>query len=279
MEDQEQSGEQPLIVRPSAPAPAGLDSAVTRCQYCGAVLVPRFYFCVVCATPYKSPDSVVPRYRPEKKTDGFVIQQEAPQVWTVFWVYAAVVIAATVLGYLLFGPQRPEYMLFLASAILLATTVAFSVRYWRSLTVQFRQVGFHPAALVGLAGLAPLLGLNYVYHEMFLKGLGVEFYAFGDAKLSDTAMVLFGCLLPAVTEEVAFRGLVQHWLQVVISPWKAIILASALFMALHGSILSAPYLFLVGMALGWTKWKTGSLYPSMVMHFLHNYTVLEYFPG
>ena len=62
-----------------------------------------------------------------------------------------------------------------------------------------------------------------------------------------------------------------------IAPTRAIVLASALFMAMHLSVLSAPYLFALGLLLGWTKWKTGSLYPSMLVHFLHNLIVLEFF--
>ena len=85
-------------------------------------------------------------------------------------------------------------------------------------------------------------------------------------------------VFPAVTEEIAFRGLVQHWLHVAVAPWTAIALASALFAAMHFSIVSAPYLFLVGGVLGWARWRTGSLYPSMVAHFVHNLAVLAYFP-
>jgi membrane protease YdiL (CAAX protease family) len=83
--------------------------------------------------------------------------------------------------------------------------------------------------------------------------------------------------LPAVIEEIAFRGLVQHWLHAAISPFRAMVLASALFTALHFSVLSAPYLFALGMVLGWAKWKTGSLYPSMLIHLVHNLVVLEFF--
>jgi membrane protease YdiL (CAAX protease family) len=57
---------------------------------------------------------------------------------------------------------------------------------------------------------------------------------------------------------------------------RALLIASALFMALHFSVLSAPYLLLVGMLLGWAKLKTGSLYPSMLIHFLHNFIVISF---
>ena len=96
--------------------------------------------------------------------------------------------------------------------------------------------------------------------------------------VSEAALVFSIAIFPAITEEIAFRGLVQHWLHVAVAPWTAIALASALFAAMHFSIISAPYLFLVGGVLGWARWRTGSLYPSMVAHFLHNFAVLAYFP-
>ena len=93
----------------------------------------------------------------------------------------------------------------------------------------------------------------------------------------NTTLVTLFCIFPAITEEIAFRGLVQHWLVSAIAPMRALVIASALFMALHFSVLSAPYLFLVGMLLGWAKLKTGSLYPSMLIHFLHNFIVISFF--
>jgi len=33
------------------------------------------------------------------------------------------------------------------------------------------------------------------------------------------------------------------------------------------------------MLLGWVKWKTNSLYPSMLIHFLHNFIVVMFFWG
>jgi membrane protease YdiL (CAAX protease family) len=91
-------------------------------------------------------------------------------------------------------------------------------------------------------------------------------------------MFVLLCLIPGITEEIAFRGLIQHWLHTVLRPWRAILLASALFTALHLSILSAPYIFLLGMLLGWVKWKSRSLYPSMLMHIAHNLVLLVVFP-
>ncbi|KKL19209.1 hypothetical protein LCGC14_2467800, partial [marine sediment metagenome] len=158
----------------------------------------------------------------------------------------------------------------------------FGALHFPALRVQLKRLGFlHPAAWVGLLALAPLLGINYVYHG-WLTGLdGVADWnpvaKLRGAGMGEPALIFLFCVCPAVLEEVAFRGLVQHWLQAAIRPAKALLLASGLFMALHFSIVSAPYLFAVGMLLGWTKWKTGSLYPAMAIHFIHNLVVLELF--
>ena len=101
--------------------------------------------------------------------------------------------------------------------------------------------------------------------------------ALAESGLSQASLIILFCICPAIVEEIAFRGLVQHWLQAALTPLKAMVLASALFVALHFSIISLPYLFGLAMLLGWTKYKTGSLYPAMLIHFLHNYVVLEFF--
>ncbi|WP_172682755.1 CPBP family intramembrane glutamic endopeptidase [Verrucomicrobium spinosum] len=90
------------------------------------------------------------------------------------------------------------------------------------------------------------------------------------------ARVFLICVMPAIFEEIGFRGLVQTWLMRVIGPWKAVALSAALFSAIHFSVLSSPYLFLVGALLAWTRWKSGLLFPGILLHFLHNLAVLWY---
>lgn len=252
------------------------------CAYCGAKLHPAFYFCLSCATPYKDPDSVVPRARPMKLTPGMLIARKAPQVSPVFWTYFAVVVGTAVLCWVLFGEGRSHFALFFQSAAIFVTTCMFAVMYWASLKVQFKRLGFsHPAAWMGLACLAPLLVINFYYHGWLVREMGVHralpLDELRQSGLGEAGLVLFFCVLPAVLEEIAFRGLVQHWLATAVSPMRALVLASALFTVLHFSVVSAPYLFAVGMALGWAKWKTGSLYPSMLMHLVHNYVVIQCF--
>lgn len=136
--------------------------------------------------------------------------------------------------------------------------------------------------LLGIGSLVPLLFINYGYHDVLINLFGAE-----EIKISDPfinagygyGMIVFGnCLMPAVLEEIAFRGLIQTGLGKVIRQWEALFLTSLLFAIIHATALSWPYLFLVGLALGILRMKSQSLWPAIVMHFLHNFVIsyIEY---
>lgn len=267
---------QPVRRAPERESPLG------NCAYCGARLDRGFYFCIACAMPYKHVESVLTPVRPAGLTDEVLIAKKAPHLVRLFWTYVAVVVGTAIICYMLFERSQPGLTLLVQSVALLVTTCVFAVLHWPSLVVQFKRIGlFRLEALLGVLALVPLLAINYVYHGWLIRELGLEhslpLARLRESGLGEPALILFFCVLPAVLEETAFRGLVQHWLHAAIPPFRALVLASALFTALHFSVLSAPYLFAVGMVLGWVKWKTGSLYPSMLIHLIHNLVVLEFF--
>jgi membrane protease YdiL (CAAX protease family) len=265
--------------------PAGLPMARSSqsdfCAYCGCPVKAQFYFCTNCAAPYQPPDAVLPAIRPIQQTEGELITTNAPHVLPVFWTYFIVVIAAAVIGSAVFSKDRPDLRLFFESIAITLTTGFFVAFHWRALVPQFQRLGFNSKhAWIALALLFPALGLNFVWHKMItylVPEATDSMKSLHELHLSRLTMVTLFCLFPAVTEEIAFRGLVQHWLVSAIAPMRGLLIASALFMALHFSVLSGPYLLLVGMLLGWAKLKTGSLYPSMLIHFLHNFIVITFF--
>jgi membrane protease YdiL (CAAX protease family) len=253
-----------------------------RCRYCGAPLEPRAYFCLRCATPYKEPDSVLPTMRPRRPTAGELVRRHAPKVATLWWTYFSVVVGLSLVMLAFSGGEVLAAQVVVMDVALFITTVWFAVAYWPSLRTQLGRLGFdHGAAWAGLGLLAPLLLLNYGYHHWLagLTGMHAESLTerLRGAGFSQAALVFVMAIFPAVSEEIAFRGLLQHWLQVALRPRRAITLAAALFAAMHLSLASMPILFLAGWLLGWVKWKTGSLYPSMLIHFLHNLAVVMLF--
>ena len=80
-------------------------------------------------------------------------------------------------------------------------------------------------------------------------------------------------LLPAVCEEICFRGALQRIIiHITKNPWIGIIIASFLFSALHFQFQGfLPRMFL-GMVLGALYWYSGSLWPSIIAHFVNNAT-------
>jgi len=254
-----------------------------HCAYCGAALNFSFYFCLSCATPYKSLDSVMSPYIVRRPGESELIRQKAPNVWRVFWTYAIVLFVAMLLYFFIGDDSSGQaYTMLTCSALMVMTTVVVGIIYWPSLAVQLKRFGFlNKHAWLGLAALPLMLLLNFsllnlvTHFEPAIPSLNDELVKMGFGHLSSFIII---CLIPGITEEIAYRGLIQHWLQTAIKPWRALILTSALFTAMHLSVLSAPYLFLLGLLLGWLKLKTGSLYPSMLVHILHNYAVISIFP-
>jgi membrane protease YdiL (CAAX protease family) len=77
--------------------------------------------------------------------------------------------------------------------------------------------------------------------------------------------------LPAICEELCFRGALQRILiQCTRNPWLGIIITSILFSALHLQFQGfLPRMFL-GIVLGALYWYSGSLWTSILAHFVNN---------
>ena len=85
-------------------------------------------------------------------------------------------------------------------------------------------------------------------------------------------------LIPAIGEELTFRGVLQQGLTRRMNPHVAIILTAAIFSFIHFQFYGfLPRMFL-GVLLGYMFYVSGSLWPSILMHFLNNGTsVLLYY--
>ena len=249
-----------------------------RCSYCGEPLDQRVYFCLRCAKPHKHPDSLLPASLPTYEDNETKLRTKAGPAWTVYFVYLSVIAIGSFISFEFWDEEGMEPFFLIVELSLLVTTLIFVIRFWGDVRPLIARPGiFHPAAWIGLALLAPLLLLNYGYHNLLMEWLAIEEDDYMEYFRSSWGPILFICIMPAIVEELGFRGIIQHQFEKVVSPKVAIFAASVAFSAAHFNMLSAPYLVLVGILLGWMKWKTGSIYPSMVAHFLHNYIVVIHF--
>ena len=87
--------------------------------------------------------------------------------------------------------------------------------------------------------------------------------------------LLIIALIPAIGEEMTFRGVLQQALtRRLKSPHVAIILSAAIFSFIHFQFYGfLPRMFL-GVLLGYMFYITDSLWPCMLMHFLNNGTTV-----
>jgi ABC-2 type transport system permease protein/sodium transport system permease protein len=86
---------------------------------------------------------------------------------------------------------------------------------------------------------------------------------------------------PGIAEEFFFRGYFLGALRGRLPAWGAILLSATIFGLFHasaGGLIAAERIvssMLLGVALGWICWLTGSVCPGMVMHVLHNSMMLS----
>ncbi len=133
------------------------------------------------------------------------------------------------------------------------------------------------------------LGLWTWAHELFvfaeLLGLGgldaskiagVEAMLAEMRNISPALVLLTLALTPAVVEELCFRGYLFSTLAARLSPTATIVVTSLLFGLFH--VLTGSTLLLerflpttmLGLVLGTVAWRTGSVWPGIILHFTHN---------
>ncbi len=90
------------------------------------------------------------------------------------------------------------------------------------------------------------------------------------APLSTYATLFAAVFIAPFCEEVFFRGFVFPGLRHSMSLVWAIIISSLLFGVAHADIGSFPVLFFIGLALGFLRWRTQSIWPCITLHMLNN---------
>ena len=156
-----------------------------------------------------------------------------------------------------------------------------------------------PSGIFSIVG-AILLGLGAwaFAHEAFviadalgIGGLSDKQIAGAEAtvaKMRETSPLLLiavFALTPAVIEELCFRGYLFSAIRGAVSPLRTVLITALLFGLFHvltGSALLVERFVpstLMGLIIGWVAYRTGSVFPGIVIHFVHNgllNTVLYY---
>ena len=77
-------------------------------------------------------------------------------------------------------------------------------------------------------------------------------------------------LAPAIFEELAFRGFILSGLRHTGNKWRAILISSVFFGITHGILQQSIVATVFGLVLGYIAIQSGSIFPCMAFHAVHN---------
>jgi len=88
-----------------------------------------------------------------------------------------------------------------------------------------------------------------------------------------TALLVIA-VVPAICEELFFRGFLLSGLHTSFRPWPAIIGSACAFGVFHFLVFKFAMTVGLGILLGWLCWRSGSIWPGILAHAIHNAVTL-----
>ena len=144
--------------------------------------------------------------------------------------------------------------------------------------IHFKYVKFNMKSFSEISGKTVGLSIPFIVAGMVCINLCSEFLDLPDM-MQETfrgmSRNVFGILsitiMAPLVEELLFRGAIQGYMhQKEMKPLHAILIASAIFGIVHMNPIQIPFAFAIGLIFGWLYYRTGSLVPGIVGHFINN---------
>ena len=144
--------------------------------------------------------------------------------------------------------------------------------------IHFKYVKFNLKSFGEASGKTIGLSIPLIVAGMLFINLCSEFLGLPDL-MQDTFLGMsrnvFGIIsitiMAPLVEELLFRGAIQgYMLRKGIKPLYAILIASAIFGIVHMNPIQIPFAFAIGLIFGWLYYRTGSVIPGIVGHFINN---------
>lgn len=144
--------------------------------------------------------------------------------------------------------------------------------------IHFKYVKFNLKNFGEVSGKTIGLSIPLIVAGMLFINLCSEFLGLPDL-MQDTFRAMsrnvFGIISIAImaplVEELLFRGAIQgYMLRKEMKPLHAILIASAIFGIVHMNPIQIPFAFAIGLIFGWLYYRTGSVVPGIIGHFINN---------
>ena len=125
---------------------------------------------------------------------------------------------------------------------------------------------------VALFSLGTIIPLSFLYEQLGIEMDENTQQIFTSLMKEPWGYVAVGILAP-LAEEVVFRGAILRTLLGIMSKknhWVAIFISAALFGLAHFNEAQFINALLMGLLLGWMYYRTGSLVPGILLHWVNN---------
>jgi uncharacterized protein len=243
---------------------------VALCGGCKRPLRAGTRFCPGCG---RSVDGSAPAPQRRAEDDTVVRQGRFADYWgelkRIGWLYGLLLALSLAVG-LAMRADRSPWLLVGYSGASAAIILAFAAARWRKLLFLFKLHAVDARRWLGIVGACVLFVVTMAAYFAFLEKLGVPFFKItGDIAQAGwplwSALVLIS-LMPAVFEELAFRGVIQSSLERIFNARDAWLIQAALFSLMHLSPIIFPSHFAMGLCFGLIRMWSRSLYPGMLLH-------------
>ena len=136
---------------------------------------------------------------------------------------------------------------------------------------------WHSYLIMIVVGVISLFGIQYFISiiDDLLFSLGYNM-----AKTNITSWGTFFlsvfvlAILPAIGEELIFRGIILNGLRTRFNDIASIFISAILFALMHQNLQQLIYPFLLGSIMAWAVVRSGSLISSVIIHFTNNFLVV-----
>lgn len=144
--------------------------------------------------------------------------------------------------------------------------------------LHFKYVKFNKESWTEIPTKTIFLSIPFIVAAMFTFNIASEFIELPN--IMENTFIgmsrnIFGIIAIAImaplVEELLFRGAIEgYMLQTGKKPITAIFLSALIFGIIHINPAQVPFAFCIGLVFGWLYYRTGSVIPGMIGHFLNN---------
>ncbi len=183
--------------------------------------------------------------------------------------------------------QRYDWILyvnmFLSAFIFLLVFIGINAKFKKDYLVASRlktKVDYRLCLVAILLGIVVFLGglnitslYNHLFAHVFPQQDATNVIATSNFGVF-ILQVLLLAILPAIFEELVFRGIIYNGLRQKFSAVASIIISASFFMLIHLSIYKSFYQIILGIVLALLVYYTGSIIYGMIFHFTNNFIII-----